>query len=47
MSNMPLHTKHAKTCSIKPYIFIIIVMKQICIPIRIFSNALKKKHANT
>jgi hypothetical protein len=43
ISYMPIYTKRLKTCSIKLKIFITIVIKQICISLRMFSDVKKKK----
>jgi hypothetical protein len=40
---MPVHTKYAKTCSIKLQIFIPIIMKRTCISLCMFSGVVKKK----
>jgi len=45
MSNMPIHPKYAKTCTITLYTFTIIVMKRICNSLSMsFDLAKKKKH---
>jgi hypothetical protein len=47
MINMPLHPKYAKTCTIKLYIIITIVMKWICISVSILIAFCVAKHELT